>query len=460
MRLRDIFSRRVDAAPEPAPVRAMLPHAEGRLDGFENAITGLGTFNGASNFDTFVARCRHRGQQEANAIYCFSGIMARVITLEPKTCFANGFTIEGLKEQDAKALTSYLDGLDAFSKMSKAAMLARQYGGAIVYMAIEDGLDPKEPVNTKMIQRVSNLIVFSCYEATVQKYGDKLDPQYHGEPLEYQISSLGETFTAHASRVLHFDAFEISRDIRISSMGQPGFSPSIIDRIWDSFSSYGSTNEYFRETIKKLTQGVLKLKGVTDSQSTAAKSTILNRFRLLMQQMSTIGDVVLNSDGEDYSTTSRNVTGFAEASNIFVDWLVAESDIPRSMLMLQTAGGLSDGNNGGDHKYWSKHCSSVQESQFTPLAKMLLRYVLASKNAPVNDVPTPFTVEWPPIDNLTESEEATIYAQRATGRAADVASGVISPTEARRSPDVVQAYSLDDESSASKAYYTEDDLGS
>ena len=459
MRLRDIFSRRVDAAPEPAPARAMLPHAEGRLDGFENAITGLGTFNGASNFDTFVARCP-KNYQEADAIYCFSGIMSRVITLEPTTCFANGFTIEGLEEQAAQDLANYLDGLDVFSKMSKAAVLARQYGGAVVYMAIDDGLDPKEPVNTNKIKRVSNLIVFSCNEVSVQKYGDDINSQYFGEPMEYQISSTKKTFTAHASRVLHFDAFEISREIRISSMGRQSFSPSIIDRIWDAFSAYGSTNGYFRETIKKLTQGVLKLSRINDSQTTGSKATILNRFRLLMQQMSTIGDVVLDKDGEDYSTTSRNVTGFADASNIFVDWLVAESGIPRSMLMLQTAGGIADGNNGGDHKYWAKHCSSVQETQFTPLAKMLLRYVLASKNAPVNDVPTPFSVEWPPIDNLTESEEATIYAQRATGRASDIASGVISPTEARRSPDVVQTYSLEDESSASKAYYTEDDIGS
>lgn len=164
--------------------------------------------------------------------------------------------------------------------------------------------------------------------------------------------------------------------------------------------------------------------------------------------MSTIGDVVLDKDGEDYATTSRNVTGFSDASNIFVDWVVAESGIPRSMLMLQTAGGIADGNNSGDHHYWSKNCASVQTSKYTPLAKIILQYILLSANAPIKDVKMPFTVQWPPIDVPTEAEEAAVYAQRATGRAADIANGVISPTEARRSRDVVSSYMLDDEPDA------------
>lgn len=444
MRLLDIFSRRRDSAPTPSAAPALPPASDHRFDAWENQFTGLGTFNGASNFDVFAARYT-KHYQEADAIYAFSGIMARIITLEPSTCFANGFGVDGLEENDAQDLANYLDGLDAFSKMTQAAILARQYGGAVVYMAIDDGQDPSMPVSINAIRRVSNLVVFDCNEVSVAKYGTDMDSQHFGEPLEYQISSLGKSFVCHASRVLHFDAFPISRNMRISSLGRPGFSPSIIDRLWDAFSSYGSTNGYFRETIKKLTQGVLKLSKANDSSTTANKASILNRLRILMQQMSTIGDVVLDKEGEDYTTTSRNVTGFAEASKIFVDWLIAESGIPRSMLMLQTAGGLADGSNGGDHRYWTKHCASVQSSQYTPLAKTLLRYIFASATSPVSAPPIPFAVKWPPIENLTEAEEAAIYAQRATGRTSDVLSGVISPVEARRSRDVVSSYMLDDE---------------
>lgn len=445
MGLRDFFSRRQDSAPS----LALPPPAETaiNLDGWANPITGLGAFNGAASFDTFVARVT-KNYQEADAIYAFSGIMARIITLEPETCFANGFTIEGLEEQDAKALSDHLDGLDVFSKMTQAAIFARQYGGAIVYMVVDDGQDPSMPVNRNAIQRVSNLIVFDSTEVTVASYGDELGSQYYGEPLIYQVASMGKSFRVHASRVLHFDAFQISRRMRISMMGNAGFSPSIIDRLWDSFSAYGSTNGYFRETIKKLTQGVLKLSKINDGSTTGGKASIINRLKLLMQQMSTIGDVVLDKDGEDYATTSRNVTGFSDASNIFVDWVVAESGIPRSMLMLQTAGGIADGNNSGDHRYWSKNCASVQTSKYTPLAKIILQYILLSANAPIKDVKMPFTVQWPPIDVPTEAEEAAVYAQRATGRAADIANGVISPTEARRSRDVVSSYMLDDEPDA------------
>lgn len=87
MGLRDFFSRRQDSAPS----LALPPPAETaiNLDGWANPITGLGAFNGAASFDTFVARVT-KNYQEADAIYAFSGIMARIITLEPETCFANG----------------------------------------------------------------------------------------------------------------------------------------------------------------------------------------------------------------------------------------------------------------------------------------------------------------------------------------------------------------------------------
>lgn len=430
--------KRTDQAPVPRPA---LPPSNPHLDAWANAVTGLGTFNGASNFDVFVGRCT-KSYVEADDIYAFSGVMARLITLGPMTCFAKGFCVEKLEPADADALKTTLTNLSAFRKMCNAAILANQYGGAVIYMRIDDGLSPDQPVNMNNIRSVSGLVVFDSTEVSVQEYGTNIDSPYYGEPVRYQISSMGTTFAVHASRILHFDAFPISRQMRIR-LG--GFSPSLIDRVWDAFSSYGSTNAYFRETIKKLTQGVLKLNGVAAGSTTANKGSIFNRLRELMKNMSTIGDVILDSAGEDYSTSNRNIQGFADAANIFVDWLVAEGGIPRSMLMLQTQGGLSDGSNDGDHKYWAKSCASDQANRYAPLAEKLLRYIFASKMTPVRDVPHPFYVEWPPIAQMTEKEEAEIYQMMAAGRAADVTSAVISPMEARRSEDVQKIFKLDSE---------------
>lgn len=80
---------------------------------------------------------------------------------------------------------------------------------------------------------------------------------------------------------------------------------------------------------------------------------------------------------------------------------------------------------------------------FEPLAKKLLRYVLASKISPVRDVPQSFTIAWPPILQMSEKERAEIYSLRAPGRASDIMAGVISPIEARKADDVIEAYHLD-----------------
>jgi phage-related protein (TIGR01555 family) len=356
---------------------------------------------------------------------------------------AKGFTINEISGDDVTALESYLTGIDAYRSLARASQRARQYGGAIVYMQINDGRQSIDPVAIGNIQSVGRLMVFDSTEVQVISFGETIDSEYFGEPEFYRITvQSGGSFEAHASRCLHFDGVPVGRSQKFRTTMNRGFSPSFIDRMWSSFEAYGSTNQYFNKTIEKLTQGVLKLTDLNTAMKGGNANDIGNRLRMIIDSMSTIGDVVIDKD-EAYETTSRNVTGFLDAATVFVDWLVADSGIPRSILMGQTAGGMADGNNDGDWKSLAASCGAMQMDVFEPLVKKLLRYVLASKNSPVDYAPQSFTISWPPILQMSDKERAEIYSLRAPGRASDIMAGVISPIEARKADDVIEAYHLD-----------------
>jgi phage-related protein (TIGR01555 family) len=380
---------------------------------------------------------------EADAAYAFSGLLARAIDVLPNACFSKGFGVNEISGDDITDLESALTDLDAFRKMAEAFRLARQYGGAIVYMVVNDGKDSREPVDLNRIASVSSLLAFDSTEVTIALYGTTIGSDWFGMPEVYQISpGYGEMFYAHASRCLHFDAIQVGRSQKRRMYCNRGFSPSFIDRIWTSFEAYGATNQYFAKTVEKLTQGVLKLNRLNESMDGGNARTIMNRLQVLLATMSSIGDIVVDKD-EEYSITSRNVTGFSDASQVFVDWLVADSGVPRSILMGQTAGGIADGNNDGDWKSFAMSVGAEQINRLEPLASKLIKYILASTMSPVADPPRRFTVLWPPILQMSEKEKAEIYSLRATGRASDILASVISPVEARKSDDVIETYHLD-----------------
>jgi uncharacterized protein len=417
--------------------RTAIAAPQERTDAFENCVTGLGRKS-----NTFVGRPQ-QSRHEADAVYAHSGIIARAIDLPPQTCLAKGFTISEISGDDVTALESYLTGINAYRSLAQASQRARQYGGAIVFMQINDGRQANEPVSVSSINSVGRLLVFDTTEAQVISFGGILGGDYFGEPESYRITvQSGGSFDAHASRCLHFDGVPVGRSQKFRTTTNRGFSPSFVDRMWSSFEAYGSTNQYFNKTIEKLTQGVLKLTDLNTSMKGGNAKEIGNRLRMIIDSMSTIGDVVIDKD-ESYEITSRNVTGFLDAATVFVDWVVADSGIPRSILMGQTSGGMADGNNDGDWKSFASSCGAMQMDVFEPLVKKLLRYVLASKFSPVRDVPQSFTIAWPPILQMSEKERAEIYSLRAPGRASDIMAGVVSPIEARKADDVIEAYHLD-----------------
>ena len=426
----------------PATTNGLTRAEVDHMDAWANAITGLGTSRDNSACNVFAGRLA-MPYQELSAVYEGSRLMARFIDLEPNTCLAKGFAVAELSGDDVTALEDELIELDAFSSVANGIRWARLYGGAIVYMQVNDGRNPIEPVNEAAIVSVSSLTVFDWQELSVANWNETIGSKNYGLPETYRVSTWGKMFEVHWTRVMRFDGINVTRERR---RWFQGFGPSVVAQAWDAFKQYGSTHAYLTGATAKINQGILKLKGLNDALKGSMAAKIGNRLRSLLASLSVIGDIVVDADSEDYVNVNRSMTGFKEAGELAEARLVGEWGVPKSILMGQSPGGLSNGDNAGDWKAWTQYCSGIQTNVLDKQVKRLVSYLFLARNSAVQDVPNRFTIVWPPLLQMSEEQTATIYATRAVGRASDIDSGVISAIEARRSDDVIETYHLDSES--------------
>ena len=445
---------------QPTPQLELPPSREDaaqRLDSWVNTATGLGMRESRSVCTSFVGR-RSRSDGELDDIYEFSRLAARIVDLEPDTALAKYFKVTELDDGQQVELEHYLLRLDAYAKIREAHANSRLYGGAVILIRVIDGVnDLLEPLNMSSIASLSSLQVFAGDEVSVASWNCEPASINFGNPETYRISAHGASFDVHYTRVLHFDGTKATRKSKRSS-GHRGFSRSVIDQVWDSFQGYGTTRAYLEEATSRISQGVLKLGGFNDGMKGDSSGRLANKLKMLLKSMSTMGDVVVDKDGDDYTIASRSLTGFQEAAGVQVDALVAETGIPRSILMQQQQAGLSAGDNSGDWKSWSGHISSVQTMYLEPKIKRLLSVVFAARSSPI-DIYGEYTITWHPVQEMTESERATIGLQRAQMRESDIRAGIVSTFEARQTEDVIDTYHIDD-SSVEDQYAAPDDIAS
>ncbi len=433
-----LFTRSSPRLALPAPRQVEY---EIREDSWRNAITGLGTDNDRSTANSFCFRVG-RSDEELRNVYQGSALMARFIDLEPDTCMAKGFQVTELSGDDATAFEAEMLRLNAFRHFADARRWARLFAGAIIFMQVNDGRVASLPVDEANIVNIGSLMVFDRTEVSIAKWNEDLGSECYGMPEIYRISCWGKMFEVHRTRVLHFDGTRVSRRMRREGAND-GFGTSVVDQVWDSFQQYGTTHSYLNGAVSRAAQGVLALKDLNNSLLTSKFAKIAGRIRSLLKSMSAIGDIVIDADSERYEVVNRSMTGFEEAAEVFEARLVGDMGVPKSLLMMQAPGGLSNGENGGDWKAHAMDCGSKQQQIYEPLVKALVRYVFLSRNTPVIDPPQDFTITWPPILQMSEKEKAEIYALRAPGRSSDFLAGIISAAEGRNSDDVAESYHLD-----------------
>lgn len=403
-----------------------------RFDGWQNVMTGLGV-EGKDTRSAALPLMRELSPQSIEALYEHSGLFACMVDAVP----AHGtrrwirLTInkpDGTADEELVRKTmKRAKELHARFKLFDASRIARLRGGSVIVPLINDGRRPDQPLNILGVRAFTGLEVFSRDEIEPLADMDRTTRQYEN-PRQYRFVTGGPRDIIDASRLFRFRGIQTTeyRDTQRLGWGLP-----IAERVWDAVRMFENATEYHEAMFKDIVQGVLTVEGLADMlASDDGNETLIKRLRLMMLVASAFNAVLLDKD-EKYERRTLNMSGASDAMRPLMVNASAQSRIPVSILFGQEAGGLSTKDSTGE-TMWNDNIAEWQENEPTDFLDWLFTLIFADQSGPTKGViPESWSVEWLPLKEPTDKEEADTEHVRVQDDIALVSENIITPMEAR-----------------------------
>jgi phage-related protein (TIGR01555 family) len=348
-----------------------------RSDNWRNASTGLGASRGRVS-NTQVRQLPQLSVMELSELYRSNGLAKRIVNSFVDDALRNGFLVcnnTTLKEE--------LKRLSLIKTIKEACYFSRLYGGSMLVVMLDDGLDFKEPVSTDRIQKIVSFKMFdksqiSWQESDINK--DFLSP-YFALPEFYTItpnnwSDVGR-LKIHASRCKILDG--IVTDIT-GRRYNGGWGDSVLQACFDALRRYGIVAETSTEIITDFVQVILKINGLADKMvKEGGRQQIAARGAAIDESRSVANLIFLDSTGEDYEKKSSSVAGLAELWDRFSESICAVTGYPATRLFGKSPAGLNSTGT-GDLKNYYDLVSAYRSDEVEPIIDWVTTFITSQKS--------------------------------------------------------------------------------
>lgn len=407
-------------------------------DGWENTLTGLGV-KGKDK------RLGGRGvwsiplETELEQTYASSDIAERVVDLLPAEALREGIQFkadESVDEDILKKFDDYMDALYVNERFQHAWSWGRLYGGAGIFLAIEDGRKLNEPVDFDNIKTVRSLVVLSRYELVSQDVDDDIFSSNFGLPRLYILASRQNSKQSsqeiHWTRLIRFDGKPLPRNLFIQNNY---WGDSVLTRLFNSLNNYNLANDSAATILQDFRTSVLKLKDLyTLLQEADGKKLLEERIELMNLSRSVLNTVLLDSEDEELLNLTSTVTGIGEVLDRVEARLVAAADMPATVLLgVSPTGGLS-GKGESENRDWYDRISHQQEQYLRPKLQYFFELLIRAKEGPSqgNEIED-FSFLFNPLWQQSDDEIADTRLKVAQTDALYIDRGVVDPTEVAKS---------------------------
>ena len=131
----------------------MLDHLRGfaqlirtvRSDGWENALTGLGTSRDKTQYGYFNTGYRI-SEQELKDLFNHHDLARRIVSLRPSECYREGFKVEVKDDTDAATeINKAIKNRGIVNQFRRATVFGRLQGGGLIIGGLDDGQAQDSP---------------------------------------------------------------------------------------------------------------------------------------------------------------------------------------------------------------------------------------------------------------------------------------------------------------------------
>lgn len=377
-----------------------------RQDGWENAVTGLGTL-GRDRAQSMAFQREARADAETLAsLFRWDDLCNRVVSIFPREALRRGVAT------DDPATDAELKRLDARRKILEGATWGRLYGGAIAVMGLPG--DPETPASPG---RVAWLDVYDRREVERETLVlDPRSPDYLGSEI-FRVSPIaGGTFRVHRSRCLVFGGALTGARERSENQG---WDDSVLEIVIKVIRDFNAGHMALGNMLTDASQGIWKVAGLIGKlASKEGRASLAERATLLDLTRGITRSIMLDADrNEDFRKEATTFTGVPESLDRLANRLSAATEIPVTVLMGQAPAGLN-ATGDADLRAWYDRIESYRANEIDPiLARLLLAMGSKAKT------------DWPSLWQPTDAERAAVQKLEAETTAIEIQNGVLLPEE-------------------------------
>lgn len=327
---------------------------------------------------------------------------------------------------------------DVISKTAKAAIWGRLYGCGGILLGVNDGKDPREPLELPIrpgqlewIEVVDklNLTQGEIYNSSADvPDGDKSKV---GTPKTYNILpstawGWGErSMTVHESRIIMFGGARTSNRVKAYN---DYCDLSVLQDKFDLLRDIGATEHAIHQMIQGASQAVYKVKGLMD-QISQDENRILELMRIVDYSRNTGRAIILDADGEEFAQVgAENISGISELQNNIYQRLAAAARMPLTVLMGQSPAGLN-ATGESDSRHWYNQVESYQKDVLAHRMTRLMTVILQSEGLLTSEQEV--SVHFPSLWEMDEAEKASLMKTKAEVARTLIDAGIATPQELR-----------------------------
>lgn len=406
-----------------------------REDSWSNVITGLGT----SMDKRLGARIEwdYHSPEFFEQLYAGGGIPARIVDLVPAHALRRWVDWVGLDRELLEKVEDRSQQLDMRGALQRAWTWGRAYGGGVLHI-VTDTRDPSRPL--RVGERVIGLRDLSRWDLRILTTDIEYDfgsPNYGMPRLYYlnvQMGAQYKGYPIHWTRMIRFDGQLVPRRTYIRN----GYwHDSILNRLYNSIRNYETSNDSAASVLQDFNVDVYKLKNLANLIGAGHEDIVKKRIELLQYAKSTIRAMLVDADDEEYSNLTRSIEGVAELVRMQADRLVADTDIPHTLLLGESPEGSNSTGNSTSQQ-WRDFIGSEQENYLRPKLHRLIEVVFP-------DLMPKLNFKFRPLRSMDDLETAELRNKQSITDKNYIDAGVLDPSEVADSRFGGDEYSLETE---------------
>lgn len=405
-----------------------------------NALTGMGTLKRDKAQYTTIRPVRLLSATELEMLYAV-GLPRRFVDAIPDCFLKHRTTIklseDTTKKQDLiKKFEQYLKDIRFHQAYSEVVRLQRLYGGAVLVLLLDDGVeDPSEPVNIKRLRGIRGILPLSRHDIFPEDYSvmDYSNPTYYRITTQQRISPDQPNPTTniriHSSRIIRFDGLYLPWRVRQNNQG---WGQAAIQVIWDAWKRYETSIAGLETMITESSTFWHKIPGLFEMLKQGREAELIKRMEVNNLSRSIYRGMMLDGQ-EEIGFSERSLNNLATAMAPFAEYLQATTGWPASILMGSSPGGL--GKEGRfEERVWASLVEQWQTVYCHDGIETLFRYCFAAKEGPTGGTdPEDWEVSFPSTFVETPMEKAQLRQAMSTADSTDIVNGVVTALEVRNS---------------------------